>query len=125
VGRPGVAIATTKETAITIAHRNLPPATDIGPATPPPAWCTPGTQPSWDRLTDEHGGGTICTWTRNYPDAADADVWIQAEDQIVDGRIMRTEPRITVAERESVTPDEARRLAAALLNAADELDRMT
>lgn len=42
-------------------------ATDIGPATPPPAWCEPGTEPSWDNLTDEFGGGMVCQWSRYFP----------------------------------------------------------
>jgi hypothetical protein len=97
---------------------------DVGPATPPPAWCAPDTEPSWDTLTDEYGGGTLCTWTRNFPDADDADVWIVAEDRVVGGRVMRSAPRIHVAEMtaEGVGPVQARRLAAELLNAADLLD---
>ena len=38
--------------------------TDIGPATPPPNWCLPGTEPTWERLTEKFGGGTVCTWTK-------------------------------------------------------------
>ena len=95
------------------------------PATPPPPWC-PGIEPSWDELTDEYGGGAVCTWSRNFPgDDPGADVSIQCEDRIVDGRVLRTEARIMLFEpsHEGLTPEQVRRLAAELLNAADELER--
>jgi hypothetical protein len=64
--------------------------TDVGPATPPPAWCLPDAEPRWERLTEEFGGGTVCSWTRTVSD----DVWVAAEDRVIDGRVMRTQPRI-------------------------------
>ncbi|CPR11962.1 hypothetical protein BN971_03255 [Mycobacterium bohemicum DSM 44277] len=30
--------------------------TDVGPAPTPPAWCEPGTLPTWDQLTEDRGG---------------------------------------------------------------------
>lgn len=33
---------------------------DVGPATPPPPWCEPGTEPIWEQLTERYGGVTIC-----------------------------------------------------------------
>ena len=33
------------------------PLTDVGPATPPPSWCLPDAEPSWDHhLTEQFGG---------------------------------------------------------------------
>jgi hypothetical protein len=66
----------------------------------------------------------VCTWTREIYDpagpAAEAgDVWIEAEDRIVDGRVMRSAPQIAmVDERKPMTSVEARRMAQALLEAA-------
>jgi hypothetical protein len=53
-----------------------------------------------------------------------ADVWIECEDHIEDGRILRTAPRIGYTEpsRRGLDATAARRLAAELLNAADILD---
>jgi hypothetical protein len=101
---------------------NTQPASDIGPATPAPQWCPPDAEPSWDKLTEQYGGGMVCTWTRNFPDERAADVWVAAEDRVVDGRVMRSAPRIAMFERESITAEEARQLAAALIEAADEVD---
>ncbi|WP_375489610.1 hypothetical protein [uncultured Mycobacterium sp.] len=93
------------------------PLTDVGPATPPPPWCLPDAEPRWEELTDQCGGGTVCTWTRPVSD----DVWIAAEDRAVDGRVMRTAPAIFYWEppRDGVTPSVARGLARALITAAD------
>ncbi|GJN97834.1 hypothetical protein MML61_22530 [Mycobacterium marinum] len=33
------------------------PTTDMGPATPAPEWCLPGTEPEWEQLTEQYGGG--------------------------------------------------------------------
>jgi hypothetical protein len=96
--------------------------TDMGPATPPPNWCLPGAEPSWDKLTDEYGGGMVATWSRSFPpDDSGADVWIQAEDSIVDGRVRRTAPRIHLYEspRDGLTQPQAVELARALMAAAD------
>ncbi len=65
--------------------------TDIGPAPTPPAWCEPGTQPTWDSVTDE--GGLIASWTRDI-----GNVWIACDDQIVDGRMLRSAPAIHYSE---------------------------
>lgn len=105
------------------------PTTDIGPATPAPAWCVPGTVPDWERLTEQYGGGSECGWYRYFPnrdDGVGADVWIRAYDRIVDGRVLRTDPEIHYVEPSSngITPAQARKLAAELLNAADALDQL-
>ncbi|MDC8984354.1 hypothetical protein PR370_18595 [Mycobacterium marinum] len=99
------------------------PTTDVGPAIPPPAWCAPGTDPDWERLSEQYGGALACFWARYFPND-DGDVWIKAEDRIIDGRIRRTDPAIHYTEppSEGVTPAQARQLAAELLNAADVLD---
>jgi hypothetical protein len=70
--------------------RSQIPLTDVGPATPPPSWCLPGTEPRWERLTEKHGGGTACFWSRDMSDG----VWIECEDRVINGRVMRSEPRI-------------------------------
>jgi hypothetical protein len=96
------------------------PMTDVGPATPPPAWCLPDAEPSWDLLAD--GGDPLCTWTRNFPEPeAAALCWITAEDRIVGGRVIRTAPWIGTYEHDVMTAEDARKLAAAFLNAADVL----
>lgn len=99
---------------------------DVGPATPPPPWCEPGTEPIWEQLTERYGGVTICPWTRYFPagDPVAADVWIAADDRVVDGRVLRTQPAIHYTEPPvlGIGPAAARRLAAELLNAADTLD---
>ncbi|WP_029404177.1 hypothetical protein, partial [Mycobacterium tuberculosis] len=73
---------------------------DVGPATPPPPWCEPGTEPIWEQLTERYGGVTICQWTRYFPagDPVAADVWIAADDRVVDGRVLRTQPAIHYTE---------------------------
>lgn len=99
---------------------------DVGPATPPPPWCEPGTEPIWEQLTERYGGVTICQRTRYFPagDPVAADVWIAADDRVVDGRVLRTQPAIHYTEPPvlGIGPAAARRLAAELLNAADTLD---
>ena len=68
----------------------------------------------------------VCTWTRNVPPGdVSADVWIQAEDRIIDGRVIRTAPRIWMFEQESLTHPDAIRLAGALLEAADVIAAAT
>ncbi len=103
-----------------------PDTFDVGPAPPtPPAWCEPGTQPTWEQLTAEYGGGTVALWTRYFgPDELTADVWIECEDTVEGGRVLRTGPRIGYTEpsRHGLDAAGARRLAAELLNAADVLD---
>ncbi len=95
--------------------------TDVGPATPPPAWCLPEATPRWEQLTDQYGGGSICSWSRDF-----GNVWIACEDTIVNGRVLRTPPRIQYFEtpRDGIDATTARKVAADLLNAADELDRL-
>lgn len=92
-----------------------PSLTDVGRATPAPNWCLPDAQPQWERLTV---GGAVCMWSR---DIGAAGVWIEAEDRIVDGRVMRSAPRIMYFEapRDGATCPEACELAAALVAAAD------
>jgi hypothetical protein len=41
-------------------------------------------------LTAELGGGSVCLWSHNVPDDPSADVWIEASDRIIAGRVMRT-----------------------------------
>lgn len=96
-----------------------PTLTDIGPATPPPGWCLPDTEPEWNHLTEQAGGGAVCSWERRVSD----DVWIAAEDRIIEGRVMRSAPRIFYWEPpvEGVTVIRARELAAELIAAADVL----
>lgn len=90
------------------------PLTDVGAATPPPNWCLPDVEPRWERLTE---GGAVCMWSRDVADG----VWIEAEDRIVNGRVMRSAPRIVYSEppRDGATCPEALELAAALVAAAD------
>lgn len=81
--------------------------TDVGPATPPPPWCEPGTEGQWDRLVEDCGGGITCRWARYFPpDETTADVWIECEDTIENGRTLRTPPRIGYTEpsRRGLTP---------------------
>jgi hypothetical protein len=69
----------------------------------------------------------VCTWSRSFPDEPGADVWVEADDRIVDGRVVRSAPRIMMFEPASDGLDAAaaRQLAAELLNAADTLDKLT
>ncbi|MHC9295456.1 hypothetical protein ACRCUN_23590 [Mycobacterium sp. LTG2003] len=74
------------------------------------------------------GSGVLCTWTRYFPEPhnpTNALCWITAEDRIVGGRVIRTAPWIATDEHELLTAEDARRLAAALLNATDVLDGTT
>ena len=99
-----------------------PDTFDAGPAPEPPAWCVPGTTGRWEQLTD---GGGACLWARYFgPDEMSADVWIECQDSVAFGRLLRTRPRIGYTEpsRDGVDAAGARRLAAELLNAADVLD---
>ena len=91
--------------------------TDVGPATPPPAWCLPDAAPRWEQLTD--GGGNIGMWSRDF-----GDVWVACEDTVVDGRVLRTPARIHYFEtpRDGIDAATARKVVADLLNAADELE---
>jgi hypothetical protein len=91
--------------------------TDVGPATPAPNWCLPDAEPEWNQLTERCGGGMVCSWTRNVSD----DVWIECEDRIVDGRVMRSAPRIMYWEppADGITCEQARQLAEGLTAAGD------
>jgi hypothetical protein len=99
-------------------------ASDVGPATPAPRWCLPDAEPSLEKVNTQYGGGVISYWSRSFAaeDCA-TDVWIHAEDQVIDGRVMRTAPRIMYWEPpgDGMTAAQARQLAAQLLNAADVL----
>ena len=93
---------------------------DIGPAPTPPAWCEPGTQPTWDSVTDE--GGLIASWCRDI-----GNVWMAAPTTASrNGRVLRSAPAIHYSEEpgqgQGIDPAAARRLAAQLLDAADILD---
>ena len=94
--------------------------TDIGPAAPAPAWCEPGTQPTFDSLTAD--GAPLAGWTRDVG----ANVWIACDDTIEDGRWVRSRSAIHYSEEpglgDGIDAAAARRLAAELLNAADILD---
>jgi hypothetical protein len=88
------------------------PLTDVGPATPPPSWCMPDTEPEWSRLTD---GGDVCTWTRDVSD----DVWVSCDDWLIDGRVVRSAPTIRYWEPPAagITGGQAKALARALIAA--------
>lgn len=103
------------------AHPPRPDLMDIGPATPPPAWCLPGREPVWGNLAAEHGGGQICMWDRNLDGP---DLWISCEDTVLDGRVLRSPPRIfgTEEPEDGWTAEQARELAANLIAAADLID---
>jgi hypothetical protein len=92
---------------------------DIGP-TPPPL-TLPGAQPNWDSLTPD--GTTVLAWTRDIGDQ----VWIAAEDTIAEGQWLRSPAVVGFCEppRDGLDAAGARQLAAELLNAADELDRLS
>jgi hypothetical protein len=66
---------------------------DVGPATAPPDWCLPGTEGLWETLTE--GRGTVCLWSRDFA----AGVWIEAEDRIIGGRVMRSPRRSRCSNR--------------------------
>ena len=53
-------------------------------------------------------------------------MWVSCDDHIVAGRILRTPPRILYFEppRDGIDAVAARKLAADLLNAADELEAL-
>jgi hypothetical protein len=94
---------------------------DVGPATPPPAWCEPGAAGEWQQLVE---GDMVCTWGRDL-----GDVWISCDDRIENGRVLRSAPAIHYSEEPGlgggIDAVAARRLAAKLLNAADLLDGHT
>lgn len=90
---------------------------DVGPATPPPSWCLPDAVPTWQRLTERFGGIVVCSWERKVSD----DVWIECDDRVVGGRVMRAAPRIHYFDpgTEGIGCVQARALADALIAAAD------
>ncbi len=93
-------------------------STDNTAALPaPPAWAAPDTTPEWDSLTLE--GGPIASWCRDF-----GPVWSACDDTIENGRWVRSPAAIYYNDppRDGITPGDARRLAADLLNAADLLD---
>ena len=81
----------------------------------------PNHQPEWQQLVE---GGTVCTWTRDI-----GDVSVSCDDRIEDGRVLRSKPAIHYSEEpgrgEGIDPATARRFAAMILEAADELDPPT
>jgi hypothetical protein len=92
--------------------------TDLGPAPTPPAWCLPGTAPN----TESTGEGYLWSWSREFGEH----VWIECEDTIANGRVLRGEPRIVYSEppADGVSPAQAKELARALMAAAGELDEL-
>lgn len=94
---------------------------DVGPATPPPAWCLPSAEPDvWTR-SDEDGGTRACAWVRNLG----GDVWISCEDVVLHGRVLRSSPRIFGTEEPLVgwTVSQARELARQIVAAAELIDQ--
>lgn len=100
--------------------------TDIGPATPPPAWCLPDAVPDWVNFTPEFGGGQGATWDRSLGSGVSLASWVSigCTDRVIDGRVMRSAPRIfgTEEPRDGWTVAEARELAAQLVAAADLIE---
>lgn len=83
---------------------------DVGPATPAPSWCLPDTEPDrgpvvWAHVLDG--------------------VWISCEDEVIDGRVWRSSPRIFGTEEpcSGWTAVQARELARQLVAAADLIDQ--
>lgn len=97
---------------------------DVGPATPPPSWCLPGAEPDWENCHCPvgNGGGQLCVWSRSV--GANC-VLIGCEDKVVDGRVLRSEPRVFGIEvpRSGWTAAQARELARQLVAAADLIDQ--
>ncbi len=91
------------------------PLTDIGPATPPPPWYPAGTAPSVDSINDE--GTLLWSWVREVG----KHVWIACEDHAIDGRVMRSQPKIELGEVELGSVEEAHALAEELLEAENIL----
>lgn len=94
-----------------------PSLTDVGPAIAPPSWCLPDAEPRWNLVPERFGGCPVCIWSRDVPGG----VRIVCEDHVIDGRVMRTEPRILHRElpRDGWTCEQARQLVDALAAAAD------
>jgi hypothetical protein len=93
--------------------------TDIGPATSPPAWCLPDAVPLCDQTTE----GPVWAWSREIGVQA----WVEAEDRIIDGRVMRSAPRIHYSwpTAEGLTPEETREIIwalSAILELVEPLD---
>jgi hypothetical protein len=91
--------------------------TDIGPAPAAPPWCEPGYTPSTESVI----------WSRDFHvEHDDICVYLMCTDNIEGGRIVRSAPSLFVnTGDEPITTAAARRLAAAILNAADVLDGPT
>lgn len=94
---------------------------DVGPATPPPSWCAPDTEPDWMDRTASAGGGQVCVWNHAV---GNGDVWIGCDDQVIGGRVLRSEPRIFGTDEPTIgwTAGQARELAVQLVAGADLID---
>jgi hypothetical protein len=79
--------------------------TDVSPATPPPDWCLPGAVPSTDSV--EADGNQLWHWTRTVSD----NVWISCEDKVINGRVMRSQPKIALSDVGMISAEEALEIA--------------
>lgn len=95
---------------------------DVGPATPAPAWCLPGAEPDWMTRTAAAGAEQVCMWNRSVGGSG---VHIGCEDEVVGGRVLRSESRVfgTEEPRSGWTARQARELARQLVTAADLIDQ--
>jgi hypothetical protein len=85
--------------------------TDVGPATQPPPWFTDSGEMEWA----EKDGTLVCFWGLHLSD----DVWIEAQDRVVDGRVMRSATEVKVGSAHISTVPEAFALARAINTALD------
>jgi hypothetical protein len=102
---------------------NHPDLTDLGPAVPPPSWWRPGLNPAAE--IDE-GGTHVLLWVRYFGETSGhgdelcGDVWIDCEDRYVDGRLLRSQPRLFIdTAGGQIDAARARNIAHALMEAAD------
>lgn len=92
--------------------------TDVGPAPArPPSWCLPDTVPEHWHTSSGNQIDPVTGWSRDFG----PDVWIACEDRVVDGRVIRSAPRIFHADapQHGITSLDARDLADALVAAAE------
>jgi hypothetical protein len=85
--------------------------TDMGPATQPPSWFTDNGQMEWGTKD----GTRVCFWGLDLSD----DVWVSAEDRVVDGRLMRSATEVKIGSIDISTAPEAFELARAINAALD------